>query len=150
MNALTIRPLDRRDIPAILEIQSSNRQAAQWPQSAYEGLEKTGENAWVAEQNAIVLGFLVARVVSDEMEILNLAVQPDSRRQGIGGELLQHIISWAGEIRVRRVFLEVRLSNTVARKFYEANGFVQTGIRPNYYSDPAEAALLLAKSLDRK
>ncbi|HEV2422199.1 MAG TPA: ribosomal protein S18-alanine N-acetyltransferase [Candidatus Acidoferrales bacterium] len=150
MNKLTIRAFHPRDTPAILEIQHLNREAAQWQQIAYEGLEKTGEKAWVAEQNGAIAGFLVARAITDEMEVLNLAVRPNAHRQGIGRELLQHAISWSAERRVHRVFLEVRASNTVAQNFYEANGFAQTGIRPNYYSDPVEAALLLAKSVDRK
>lgn len=150
MNDLTIRSFHARDIPAVLEVQKSNRQAAQWLQSAYEHLEKAGENAWVAERNGALVGFLVARVASDEMEILNVAVSANAHRQGIGRELLQHAISWAEEQDVSRVFLEVRSSNTAATKYYEANGFSQTGIRPKYYSDPVEAAFLLAKSLDRK
>lgn len=145
-----IRPFHPSDIPAILEIQNSNRQAAQWQQSTYEGLERAGEKGWVAEQNDAIVGFLVARTMSDEMEILNLAVHPHFYRQGIGRELLQYAISWAEEKQADRVFLEVRSSNAVARKFYEANGFSQTGVRPKYYSDPVEAALLLTKNFDRK
>lgn len=150
MNDLTIRPFHRSDVPAILEIQASNRQAAQWLQSVYENLEKSGEKGWVAEQNEVVVGFLVARTMAGDMEILNLAVHPNFHRRGIGRALLQCAISWAAEDRANHVFLEVRSSNTVAGKFYEANGFSQTGVRPNYYRDPVEAALLLAKSLDRK
>lgn len=150
VNELTIRPFRPSDSPAILDIQSSNRQAAQWQNSAYEALEKAGEKGWVAEQNEAIVGFLVARAVSDEMEILNLAVHPNAHRKSIGRELLQHAISWAAQNGARRIFLEVRSSNTVAKKFYEANGFSQTGVRPNYYSDPVEAASLFSKSLDRK
>lgn len=150
MNELTIRPFRPSDIPAILEIQNCNRLAAQWQSPAYEALEKAGEKAWVAEQNGAIVGFLVVRTMSDEMEILNLAVHPDFYRHGIGRELLQHAMSWAKENRVSRAFLEVRDSNSVAQQFYGSNGFSQTGVRPNYYSDPVEAALLLTKSLDRK
>lgn len=144
-----IRPFRPSDIPAILDIQNSNRQAAQWPQSAYEAIEKAGENGWVAEQSRLIVGFLIARTMAGEMEILNLAVHPNVHRQGIGRELLQHSISRAVQNGTRRAFLEVRSSNTTAKKFYEANGFSQTGVRPDYYSNPVEAALLLAKSIDR-
>lgn len=150
VNALTIRPFHFRDTPSILAIQNSNHQAAQWLPSAYENLENAGEKGWVAEQNGVTLGFLVARVMGDEMEILNLAVDANTHRQGIGRELLQQAISWAAESHTIRVFLEVRSSNTAARRFYQANGFAQTGVRPNYYSNPVEAALLLTKSLDRQ
>lgn len=150
MNELTIRRFGPRDIPAVLDIQHANRQAAQWPRSAYEAFEKAGEKAWVAEQEGAIVGFLVARSAGDEMEILNLAVHPNAHRQGIGTELLRNAVCGAPEPPARRIFLEVRSSNTAAKKFYQANGFSQTGVRPNYYRDPVEAALLLAKSLDRR
>lgn len=150
MSELTIRTFHPSDVPAILAIQISNRQAAQWPQSAYERLEQSGEKAWVAEQNGAIVGFLTARTMANEMEILNLAVDSNFHRQGIGRELLRRAISWAENSFATRVFLEVRSSNTGGKKFYEANGFSQTGVRKKYYSNPVEAALLLTKSLDRK
>ena len=150
MSEFTIRAFDPQDVPAILKIQGSNRPSAQWQRSAYDALETAGEKGWVAEQSGAIVGFLVTRTMSDEMEILNLAVEPSLHRQGIGRGLLLRAISWAVANSANRVFLEVRSSNTVAAKFYQANGFSQTGVRPNYYSDPVEAALLLAKSLGRK
>jgi [ribosomal protein S18]-alanine N-acetyltransferase len=150
VSAAVIRFLQPRDIPSILRIQSSSREAAQWSQSAYENLRQTGQHAWVAEHEGHIVGFLVARVMANEMEILNLAVDSSLRRKRIGRVLLQESLSWAAQNGANRVFLEVRASNTAARQFYEAHGFASADVRANYYRDPDEAALVLTCSLDRK
>ena len=150
MSVAAIRFLEPGDIPAILRIQDSSGEAAQWPQSAYENLGRVGQQAWVAEHEGHLAGFLVARAVASEMEILNLAVEPNVRRKGIGRALLREALSWAVRNGVGRAFLEVRASNSAARQFYEAHGFASAGVRANYYRDPIEAALLLTCSVDRE
>jgi [ribosomal protein S18]-alanine N-acetyltransferase len=142
-----IRLMESRDIPAILQIQANSPEAAQWRESAYEKIGLAGENCWTAERHGILVGFLVARSVAGEMEILNLAVARNARRKGFAGALLQEAFRWGKENDVDRVFLEVRASNSAAREFYEARGFVRSGIRPNYYRDPVEDALVFARKL---
>lgn len=148
MTASAIRALESRDIPAILEIQNSCREAAQWSEDAYRALARTGESSWIAGQNGDVAGFLIARVVASEMEILNLAVRANLRRQGIATSLLRESLRWGVHVCARRAFLEVRSSNTAARKFYEAHGFSPAGKRPNYYRSPDEDALILSRALE--
>jgi [ribosomal protein S18]-alanine N-acetyltransferase len=148
VTALAIRPLEPRDIPAILELQNSCREAAQWPESAYRDLDRAGESAWLAEQNGNIAGFLVARIVAAEMEILNLAVRASLRRQGIATALLRDSLLWGVQAGARRAFLEVRSSNTAARQFYAAHGFSLAGSRRNYYRAPDEDALILSRALD--
>jgi [ribosomal protein S18]-alanine N-acetyltransferase len=147
VSAAALRFFEPRDIPAILQIQSESREAAQWSQSAYERLGGDGEGAWIAERDGRVDGFLIARAVAGEMEILNLAVQPTARRMGVGTALLREALSWAVQERVGRVFLEVRFSNVAATRFYEQHGFAPAGVRANYYRDPVEDTLLLALRL---
>jgi [ribosomal protein S18]-alanine N-acetyltransferase len=150
VSSATIRFLGPRDIEAVLQIQAANREAAQWSRAAYENLGDATHRGWVAERDGAIIGFLVARALSGEMEILNLAVASSIRRQGVGAVLLREALSWAGQSGATRAFLEVRASNAAARQFYEAHGFASAGVRPNYYRDPVEAALLLARSLDNK
>lgn len=87
-----------------------------------------------------VVGLIVGRSVAEgESEILNLAVHPDFRRRGIGAQLV-------GAIRQRytgRIFLEVRESNTAAREFYCRLGFVEVGLRRDYYSETGESAIVM-------
>ncbi len=148
MTALAIRPLEPSDIPAILEIQNSCSEAAQWSDSAYRTLGHAAEKAWLAEQNGDIAGFLVARVVASEMEILNLAVRASLRRQGIAAALLRDALLFGVQAGARRAFLEVRYSNTAARKFYEAHGFCPAGSRRNYYRAPDEDAWILSRALE--
>ncbi len=88
-----------------------------------------------------VAGYIVAWNIAGECEIANLAVDPTRRRQGIGRALLAHILAWDAQ----RFFLEVRVGNTAARALYAASGFVEYGVRKNYYRSPTEDALLLYK-----
>lgn len=113
-------------------------------------MSTAGVEAWVAEREERIAGFLIVRVAADEMEILNLAVEPAARCRSVGRALLQGALWWALQNSARRAFLEVRFSNAVARQFYEAHGFAPAGTRPNYYTDPGEDALVLVRNLDGK
>jgi len=149
MSKIIIRAIEAPDVSAVIEIQSSSNEAAQWAQQAYEGLltASTAELAWVAERVGRIIGFIVVRRVADELEILNLAVAPAARRQGVGKALLQHALTRACAHGVHNIFLEVRTSNFGAHRFYEAHGFINAGKRANYYTSPVEDALLFARSL---
>ena len=83
MEGLTIRPLERSDAEAVERIVSLSPEAARWSPDGYLALP-----GWVAEESEGVEGFLFARVAADEMEVLNLAVEPAGRERGVGGALL--------------------------------------------------------------
>lgn len=142
--AASLAPLTEQHLDAILAIQARSPEAAQWSRESYTSLLGAGARGWVANLNGATCGFLVARIAAGEMEILNLAVDPVHRRQVIGSLLLQATFTNAKRESVTKIHLEVRASNQAARSFYEANGFRQVGLRPNYYRDPIDAALLLA------
>jgi len=74
-------------------------------------------------------------------------VQPEARRKGIGSALLRESLRWAKSFDAQRAFLEVRVSNLAALRFYELNNFQVTGRRPRYYNEPIEDALVLAAPL---
>ena len=95
----------------------------------------------------MVAGYVVAHYGADAAEILNLAVAPDRRRRGAGKALVEHILAVLGAVGVRSVFLEVRESNSAARRLYQQLGFVSVGIRPNYYRRPMEAAVVLRTAI---
>ncbi len=150
--AVKIRRLEARDIDAVIEIQAQSPETAQWSRKEYELLAAPASvnnraPCWVAENDGRVAAFLAARKLTDEMEILNLAVTPAARRQGIATQLLRESMQWAAENGVGKVYLEVRASNTAAKTFYQSHGFQAIGTRPNYYGDPPEDALLLRTSL---
>jgi ribosomal-protein-alanine acetyltransferase len=130
-----IRAATEQDLPAISEIQESAPQASQWDPRDYLAHE-----CRVAEQDHLVLGFLVIRTVAErEWEILNLAVAPSVRRQGIGRQLLSDVLErHAGEF-----FLEVRESNEAARRFYALLGFKMIAKRLQYYTNPPDSAIVM-------
>ncbi|HEX6895634.1 MAG TPA: GNAT family N-acetyltransferase [Bryobacteraceae bacterium] len=130
-----MRPAQKSDIPEITAIQSTANEAAQWQASDYLTYD-----CQVAVLNGRIAGFLVSRgVAANEREILNIAVHPDFRRLRIATDLLRFEISR----RPGAHFLEVRESNTPARRLYEQLGFQAVGSRPGYYDDPPEAAIVM-------
>jgi [ribosomal protein S18]-alanine N-acetyltransferase len=142
-----IRPLTREGAPVLAVLESRCVGAANWGEAALRAVGTNGIIGWVAAHETALLGFILVRAVADEMEIMNLAVDPDARRKGIAARLLEHGIAEATRADVKRVYLEVRESNSGARAFYLSRGFVEQGRRKNYYANPAEDALLLVLRL---
>jgi [ribosomal protein S18]-alanine N-acetyltransferase len=141
---LNTRPVESRDIESILAIQSCSPEVAQWTLWDYDRLVNGEMAGWVAAQADQVLGFIVARRVGGDIEILNFAVRPDARRQGVGASLLRIALAWGAELRAEKALLEVRASNVAALRFYEHRGFQVAGRRSRYYVSPVEDALLLS------
>ena len=132
---MIIRAATEQDLPAISQIQASAPEASQWNPRDYLAYE-----CRVAERDNLVLGFLVARAVAEpDWEILNLAVAPALRRQGIGRQLLSDAL----ERHTGECFLEVRESNEAARRFYKRFGFKTVTERLRYYSNPTETAIVM-------
>ena len=132
---------------SILAIQSASPEVAQWTMWDYNRVAQGEMAGWVAAPNGEVFGFLVARRIGSDIEILNFAVQPDFRRSGVGGTLLQRALAWGAELNAERALLEVRASNYAALQFYERRGFAVTGRRARYYNAPVEDALVLTAEI---
>ena len=145
---MTIRDLEPRDVESVLEIQSACPEIAQWTMWDYDRVTRGEMPGWVAEDGAKIAGFLVARRVAGDIEILNFAVRAELRRQGIGEAVLRQVFAWGRSLRAENAFLEVRASNLPALRFYEKHGFRETGRRPRYYSAPVDDALLLTAKLE--
>lgn len=85
----------------------------------------------------------------DEGYIANIAVDPKWRRQGLAGELLEVYCRFA-QAHLAFLTLEVRASNEAAIALYVKHGFVQAGVRKNYYQDPKEDALIMTREFHRE
>ena len=144
---MNTRPIEPRDLESILAIQSASPEVAQWTLWDYNRVAKGEMAGWVAAENDEPFGFLVARRVGSDIEILNFAVQSDARRRGIGGSLLQAALAWGAELHAEKALLEVRASNFAALQFYQRHGFEVVGRRPKYYTAPVEDALLLTAAI---
>jgi ribosomal-protein-alanine N-acetyltransferase len=92
-----------------------------------------------------IAAFCVYRMVVDEMQILNVAVAPPLRRRGIARWLLRFALGRAARSGAVRALLEVREGNAGARALYACMGFRGLGTRRDYYRDPLEDAVVLAK-----
>ena len=101
----------------------------------------------VAEENGAVAGYIGSQTVPDESDMMNVAVHPDFRRQGIAEALVTALCEALKKQGSVSLTLEVRASNEPAKALYEKLGFEQVGRRPNYYRNPKEDALILRKML---
>ena len=106
-------------------------------------------NIWsywlVAVDGDTVAGYIGSQSSIDESDIMNVAVHPDYRRQGIAESLINYLVKDLKARGSHALMLEVRASNDPAIALYEKLGFCQVGRRKNYYRNPKEDALILRK-----
>lgn len=109
--------------------------------------ELTGRlSLWVvALDGDTVAGYVGSQSVLGESDMMNVAVAPEYRRQGIAQTLILELIRRLAQQGNHSLMLEVRASNAPAIALYEKLGFAQVGRRPNYYRNPKEDALILRK-----
>ena len=100
----------------------------------------------VAVEDGDLIGYIGSQSVMGESDMMNVAVHPDHRRKGLG-EMLVLALCEALSGENTSLALEVRSSNAPAISLYEKLGFVQVGLRRNYYRNPKEDALILRKEL---
>ncbi len=99
----------------------------------------------IAAENGKTVGYCVFWVVGDETEILNVAVDPQRRRQSFGKKMLEYVLEISRRKNSESVFLEVRRSNIAAISLYKSFGFAEIGVRKKYYV--TEDAIILRKEL---
>lgn len=92
-------------------------------------------------------GFIVARVIADELHVNNVAIRPEYQRLHLGLELLQRTLVQAKQRGATVAHLEVRAGNQAAQELYRRCGFREVGRRKRYYRNPTEDALLMSLSL---
>lgn len=144
---VSIRAATADDIAAVLRVQHASPGAACWQRNDYEHLAGNQGHVFLVAQASNIVGFLAARLAADELEILNLAVEPQHRRRGVGARLLQAALAEARQHGARNVWLEVRASNQRARAFYRRVGLRETYRRPRFYQNPEEDAVVCQHTL---
>lgn len=152
--AYLVRNATVQDVAEMICLERQCPTAAHWTERRYqhlfaEGPESPTRLALVAEADSTftLAGFLVARHLPPEWELENIVVAPSVRRMGIGKRLMDALHAQAQRTNSDGVFLEVRESNTGARRLYEMLGFEETGRRKSYYSNPVEDAVLYTRKL---
>ncbi|MEO5857567.1 MAG: ribosomal protein S18-alanine N-acetyltransferase [Pyrinomonadaceae bacterium] len=120
-----------------------------WSESDYfDEIGRPGSLVLKAVKDGSIQGFLVARIVpgssnAPDIEIYNIAVSPNVRRDGVGSQLLSELFSRLAQHGVESCWLEVRESNLAAVRFYEKTGFQAEVTRPNFYGNPTENAVIM-------
>jgi ribosomal-protein-alanine N-acetyltransferase len=141
---VTVEPMTVADLPEVQAIEHASF-STPWPPNAYRSELETNRLAHylVARLDGRVVGFAGVWLMVDEAHITTFAVAPDARRRRIGERLLLAVLELARDRRANEATLEVRLSNLPARRLYEKYGFRPVGLRPRYYSDNNEDALIM-------
>lgn len=148
MADIRLRDMQPVDLPVVVEIERASY-SVPWSEATFRGLlRRRDAELVVAVAGEQVIGYACFWCVVDQGELGNVAVSRAWRGRGLGARLLTEILLRAGRRSVREVFLEVRPSNTTARRLYERFGFVPVGRRRNYYQEPAEDALVLRRPVE--
>ena len=144
-----IRPASSADIAELVRIERACFSDPWSAQGFGEVLGARGALGLLAlGSEGAAVGYLLARQVLDESEILNLAVSPEARRHGVARRLLVKALEQLRADRIRQAYLEVRSSNLAAQRLYTEFGFRPMGLRPNYYRSPREDGLVLCLTLE--
>jgi len=128
-----------------MALASESGTAAQWSREQYQQavlVPQPRRLTLVFEEQTTVVAFLIARAVEREWELENIVVADETRRRGIGSRILNEFLDRVRREAAEAVFLEVRESNHAARSFYRKWAFVESGHRSNYYTYPAEDAVV--------
>lgn len=117
-----------------------------WSENSVAGELNNPLSLWlVALDGDAVAGYVGSQSVLGESDMMNIAVDPNYRRQGVAAALIEELVLQLKQNGNHCLTLEVRASNEPAVKLYEKLGFAQIGRRPNYYRNPKEDALILRK-----
>jgi len=138
-----IRPMRMTDVAQVHAIDCAVS-AIPWPRHMLHAeLGKSDTLDIVCITPAAVVGFVLASRYADVWHILNVGVRPDHWRQGIGRAMLTDLFTRAHGVSHLGFTLEVRVSNAGAIALYRSLGFIDHGVRPRYYSDNNEDALIM-------
>ena len=134
--------MNESHVAAVAELEKQNF-SLPWDEASVRS-ELTNKLAlWlVAVEDGEVVGYVGSQTVLQEADMMNIAVADSHRRRGIARKLVEELIR---HLDAYQLTLEVRQSNIPAISLYEAMGFVQVGLRKNYYKNPKENALILRK-----
>jgi len=140
-----IEPMRETDLDSVMQIEQVSFRAPWSRQVFLEELSRPWAflDVMRATTSGNVAGFCNYWRVADEIHILKVATHPEARRMGFGSRLLGNILDFARRHRCRLVTLEVRRSNEPAQRVYRRFGFKAVGLRPNYYADDNEDAVVM-------
>ncbi|WP_053955812.1 ribosomal protein S18-alanine N-acetyltransferase [Inediibacterium massiliense] len=143
MDNVSVRFMEQKDIEEVFQVE---KKCFTIPWSRHSFLqEMRNEMAIyvVIEDHEKVVGYGGMWKIVDEGHITNIAIHPTYRKKGYGDKVVKALIQIAKEQKINSMTLEVRASNEVAKCLYEKNGFYSCGVRPKYYEDNGEDAVIM-------
>ena len=147
-DAIVIERMQSDHLPDVLRIEQASYPDP-WSRASFS--KELGSSppslAIVARCDVTVVGYVVAWLVLDEAHIGNVAVAPETRRQGIGRMMMEWLQDHAMEQGCMYSSLEVRDSNTAAKQLYTQLGYLTVGRRQQYYRNPREDAIVMVKTM---
>ena len=148
-DAVVIEAATRADVDAIHRIEKASFPAPWRAEFFVSELAAEGRYTLVAKRGGVVVGYLFAMWIFDEMHVNKIAVDVSARRRGIADALMAQCFDFARDHGITMISLEVRKSNTGAQEFYRHLGFESTYVRPRYYPD-GEAAVVMTRDVSSR
>ena len=126
------RPMTESDLDAVMAIETVVY-THPWTRGNFTDSFAAQSHCRVLEWHGVIVGYAVLTAGAGEAHLLNLSVAAAWQRRGLGRELLDHVIALARALKVQKIFLKVRTSNTAARALYTRSRFREIGVRRGYY-----------------
>ena len=140
-----VRALKIEDAAAVAELEHQSYPDAWSEKGVMETIQNPNTLCLAAEKSGKVLGYLLVYKAADEAEIARITTAKEARRQGIATILLNELQKYSKKNKIERILLDVRENNKAARAFYEKYGFTVDGVRPGFYENPREDAVLMSR-----
>lgn len=144
----TIRPMSEHDLNPVIAVEQTIYPFP-WSLGNFRDSLNAGYSCWICESGPDLVGYAVMMVAAGEAHLLNLGIAHEWQQRGMGRQFMHHLINVARDYHATTMLLEVRPSNTAARRLYHSLGFCDLATRRKYY--PAELgredAILMAMSL---
>lgn len=122
------------DLDQVLKIDNSLFELDKYSMQTFkESIENNTQKLLVASVDGKVVGYILFSYIMDEAELLKIGVSTQFQRMGVGKILHESMLKFLKEQSVKNIFLEVRIDNNIAIKFYEKNGYEKVTVREKYY-----------------
>ncbi|MBI5136418.1 MAG: ribosomal protein S18-alanine N-acetyltransferase [Nitrospirae bacterium] len=144
---MAIRPAREADLERLAAIERAAMGTARGLDVWHREFRAPAFHTWLAEGADGPVGYACVSVAADEGSLNHIAVHPGWRRRGVARALLAHVLGVLAAWGVTEVFLDVRAGNVAARALYRAADFDEVAVRPGYYADPPEDAVICRRRL---
>lgn len=142
-----IRWMIRRDMPEVLEIERQSFEFSWTEEDFLCCLRQRNCIGMVAERQERIAGFMIYELLKSQLHVLNFAVSPWARRQGVGTQMIEKLVNKLSQQRRQEICLEVRETNLAAQLFFRGQGLQANGVLRGHYEDTDEDAYVMRYQL---